>query len=213
MRRFRSGLSAGATYSFQKGIQDASSAQNWLNFRADRAVFTSPHSLNINFGYSTGQGRRGAGLISGWKGVLIKDWSIQSTIAIRSGSYLTATAGGNQATKGGGNRADATGLPVKATAAGALFNTAAFAAPAAGMWGNSGRSVIPGPLSFSLNGSANRTFRLGERRRMTFSINANNALNTVVVTGWGTTLNTNTWGQPTAVSQMRSVTSSLRFNF
>ena len=33
---------------------------------------------------------------------------------------------------------------------------------------------------------------------MTFNCSANNALNTVVVTGWGTSLNTNNYGQPTA---------------
>jgi hypothetical protein len=48
---------------------------------------------------------------------------------------------------------------------------------------------------------------------MTFTLNATNALNTVVVTGWGTALNTPTYGQPTAVSGMRSVNTSLRFNF
>ncbi|MGD0497361.1 MAG: carboxypeptidase regulatory-like domain-containing protein [Bryobacteraceae bacterium] len=210
-RRFRGGLSATAVYTFQKGIQDASTAQNWLDYRADRYTFTSPQSLNINFGYGTGQGRMGGGLISGWKGVLIKDWNFVSTIAVRSGSYLTATVGGNQATKGGSNRADATGLPVVSGTG--LFNTAAFALPAAGMWGDAGRSVIPGPLGLTLGASANRTFRLGERERITFTLQAQNALNTVVVTGWYTTLNTSTYGQPSNVSAMRSVTTGLRFNF
>jgi hypothetical protein len=212
-RRFRGGLSAGANYTFQKGIQDASTAQNWLNYRADRYMFTSPQALSINFTYGSGQGRRGGGLISGWKGVLVKDWNLTSAIQIHSGTYLTAMVGGNQATKGGSNRADYTGLPVEGLAPGALFNTAAFAAPAAGMWGDSGRNIIPGPLSFSLSAGANRTFRFGDRQRMTFSLTAANALNTVVVTGWGTTLGASTYGQPTAVSAMRSVNTSLRFNF
>ncbi len=81
------------------------------------------------------------------------------------------------------------------------------------MWGNSGRSVIPGPLSLSVNAGANRSFRLGDRQRLSFSLQAQNALNTVVVTQWGTVLNTNTYGQPTGVSGMRSVSTSLRVNF
>ena len=93
------------------------------------------------------------------------------------------------------------------------FNTAAFAVPAAGLWGNAGRNTIPGPMVVSLNASAGRVFRLGERRSMDLQLRANNALNTVVITGWNTQLNNNTFGQPTGVGAMRSVTTSLRFRF
>jgi hypothetical protein len=48
---------------------------------------------------------------------------------------------------------------------------------------------------------------------MTFSMQANNILNSVVVTGWNTTLNASTFGQVSAVGAMRSVSSGLRFNF
>jgi hypothetical protein len=213
MRRFRGGLSATANYSFQKGIQDASTAQNWLNYRADRALFTPPQSLRITFTYGTGQGRRGGGLVSGWKGVIVRDWNLTATITINNGNLLTPMVGGNQQTKGGSNRANYIGLPLEPAPEGALFNTAAFVDPAAGTWGDAGRNIIPGPIAFSLSAGANRTFRLGDRQRLQFVLNATNALNTVVVTGWGTTLNTSTYGQPTAVSPMRAVTASTRFNF
>jgi hypothetical protein len=213
-RRFRGGLMATGSYSFQKSIEDGSTAQDWLNFRAERAVTSRPHSLNINFNYSTGQGRRGGGLLTGWKGHLIRDWSIGSTISVQSGSWLTPSTGGNQFSRGGGStRPDATGLSVKDAPLGWYFNPNAFAIPATGTWGNSGRNVIPGPTSVSLNAQASRGFRLGERRRLTFSLQAQNALNTVVVTGWNTSLNTPTYGQVTGVGQMRNVSSSLRFNF
>ncbi len=213
IRRLRGGLSANASYTFRKGIQDASTAQNWLNYRADRAVFVSPQSATFTFTYGSGQGRRGGGMISGWKGVIIRDWNLTSSINISNGNLLTPMEGGNQQTKGGSNRADYDGQPVGAVLPGQLFNTAAFVNPAAGTWGNAGRSIIPGPISFSLNASANRTFRLGDRQRMQFSLQANNALNTVVVNGWGTTLGTSTFGQATGVSAMRSVSASTRFNF
>ncbi|MBZ5583251.1 MAG: TonB-dependent receptor [Acidobacteriia bacterium] len=214
IRRFRAGLSANATYTFAKGIQDGSTAQNWLNFAADRAIMNVPaHSLNINFSYSTGQGARGGGLLTGWKGHLVKDWNINSGISMNSGSWLTPMAGGNQFTKGGSTRADATGIPVTDIPAGEYFNQTAFALPAAGTWGNAGRNVIPGPFGLTLNASANRTFRLGERRRMTFTMQARNALNTVVVTNWNTTLNTPTYGQVTGVGNPRTVSTGLRFNF
>jgi hypothetical protein len=223
MRRFRAGLSAGASYVFSKSIDSGgaggtSMVQDWLNFQAERGLssFDQRHSVNINFSYSTGQGRRGAGLVTGWKGHLIKDWSIMSQIQVRNSNPMTATVGGNQVSAGSVSqtlRADATGTPLSPAPAGKLFNPAAFAVPAPGMWGNAGRNTIAGPMLFSLNGSAGRVFRLGERRSLDIQLRATNALNTVVINRWNTQLNTNTFGQPTGVSGMRSVTSSLRFRF
>jgi hypothetical protein len=129
---------------------------------------------------------------------------------------MTATVGGNQVSRGSVSqtlRADATGVPLFPAPAGELFNPLAFAVPAAGTWGDAGRNTIPGPMIVSLNASAGRVLRLGERRSLDLQIRANNALNTVVITRWNTQLNTNTFGQPTGVANMRSVTTSLRFRF
>lgn len=224
IRRFRAGLSAGAGYVFSKSIDDggaaggANQAQNWLDFRSERGLssFDQRHAVNINFSYSTGQGRRGGGLITGWKGHLLKDWSIMGQIQIASSNPMTATVGGNQVSRGAVSqtlRADATGIPLKPAPAGYLFNPQAFAVPAPGRWGNAGRNTIPGPMLFSLNASTGRVFRLGERRSLDLQLRANNALNTVVINRWNTQLNTNTFALPTGVAPMRSVTSMLRLRF
>ena len=63
-------------------IDGGSTAQNWLDFRPERAVTGAPQSLNIAFNYSTGQGRMGGALLSGWKGVIFKDWGIGTTISM-----------------------------------------------------------------------------------------------------------------------------------
>jgi hypothetical protein len=66
----------------------------------------------------------------------------------------------------------------------------------------------------SVNGSLNRSFRFGDtRRQLQFRLSATNALNHVVITGIGTTVNSTTYGLATAASQTRVVTASLRFNF
>ena len=217
MRRFRGGLSSTASYQFAKMIDGGSTAQNWLDFRPERAVTGAPQTLSISFNYSTGQGRTGGALVGGWKGVLLKDWGIGTSISMGTGSFLTVSSGGARgATKGGSNRADATGQPAMAIPANEptwLFNENAFATPVAGTWGNSGRDVIRGPFRISVNGSANRTFRFGERLRMTFNMQATNILNSVVVTGWNTSLASNTYGQVNGVGAMRNVSTGLRFNF
>jgi len=113
----------------------------------------------------------------------------------------------------GSVRADATGLPLFPATPGDGFNISAFAAPAAGLWGDAGRNTIPGPIVFSLNGSLSRVFRIGERRSIDLRFDATNALNHPTITGWGTTINNSTFGLPTAASAMRKLTANLRFRF
>ncbi len=223
MRRFRGGLSASGSYVFSKSIDSGATggallAQDWTNLRAERGLssFDQRHTVNINFSYSTGQGRRGAGLVSGWKGQLVKDWTISSQIQVHNSNPMTATTGGNQVSAGSvlqTLRASATGTPLEPAPAGKLFNPAAFGIPVAGQWGNAARNTIPGPMVVSLNAAAGRVLRLGERRSLDLQLRAMNALNTVVITRWNTQLNTNTFAQPTGVANMRTVTASLRFRF
>ena len=108
-------------------------------------------------------------------------------------------------------RADATGSSI--TSDGSLFNTSAFSTPAAGTWGNAGRNTIPGPMNFSLNGSFGRIFRFGERRSADLQFQAQNLLNHVTITGWGTVLDSSTYGLATSAAQMRKITINLRFRF
>jgi hypothetical protein len=226
MRRFRSGLSANATYSFSKSIDDASTqggavvAQNWQLLTAERGLssFDARHTLNAQWQYSTAVGTRGGTLVNGWKGTLLKDWTFQNSISLRTGSPFTATTGGNRATTTGTGitgsvRADATGLPLFPATSGSGFNLSAFAAPAAGLWGDAGRNTIPGPMVFSLNGSLSRVFRIGERHSIDLRFDATNALNHPTITGWGTTVNNSTFGLPTAASAMRKLTANIRFRF
>jgi hypothetical protein len=225
-RRFRSGISANATYSFSKSIDDASTqggavvAQNWQLLTAERGLspFDARHTLNAQWQYSSAVGTSGGTLVNGFKGALLKDWTFQNGITLRTGSPLTAISGGNRATTTGTGitgsvRADATGLPLFPATPGDGFNTSAFAAPAAGLWGDAGRDTIPGPLVFSLNGSLSRVFRIGERRSIDLRFDAINALNHPTITGWGTTINNSTFGLPTAASAMRKLTANLRFRF
>jgi hypothetical protein len=108
-------------------------------------------------------------------------------------------------------RANATGLPIDAS--GTLFNTAAFAAPQSGQWGNAGRNTIPGPATFSLNSQMARTFRLGERRTLDFQLQATNILNHVTITNWGTVVGSSTFGLASSAAGMRKMTANLRLRF
>jgi hypothetical protein len=227
-RRFHSGFMWRASYQFSKSIDNAGTggrgqgntpvAQNWLDLAAERGLssFDNRHNLNLQLQYSSGMGMAGGTLINGWKGALLKDWTITNNFNIRSGNPFTATVGGNRSQVSGtavGNtvRAEATGLSIDAE--GQLFNTAAFTQPLAGTWGNAGRNTIPGPTVFSIDSSLGRVFRFGERRSADLQIQSTNVLNHVTITSWGTVLGSSAYGLASNASAMRKVTISLRFRF
>jgi hypothetical protein len=106
-----------------------------------------------------------------------------------------------------------TGIPLTPAPAGYYFNPSAFTTPQAGVWGNAGIGIIPGPMGYSLNGQASRVIRIGERRSADFQIQANNMLNTVIINSYNTQVGSSAYGQASGVSGMRSVTASLRFRF
>jgi hypothetical protein len=146
----------------------------------------------------------------------VKDWTIISQIQVHNSNPMTATLGGNQVSTGAVAqtlRAQATGVALASATPGQILNPLAFTVPLAGTWGDAGRNTIPGPMIVSLNAAAGRVIRLGERRSLDLQIRATNALNTVVINRWNTQLNTNTFGDATGVSAMRTVTTSLRFRF
>ena len=158
----------------------------------------------------------GGTLLGGWKGALLKDWTVSGNVNLHSGNPSTATVGGSLSQVSGTAvtntlRAQATGLSIESPSM--LFNTAAFSDPVSGTWGNAGRDTIPGPTIFSLDGSLSRVIRLGERRSVDLQLQSQNVLNHVTITSWGTVLGSNTYGLASAAAAMRKVTFSLRFRF
>ena len=193
-------------------------AQNWQDLTAEKATSSlAPKAqINANWQYSTGQGKAGGTLVKGWKGALLKDWTLTNGVNWRMGAPLTATIAG--VTVGGtgitGERANATGLSLTAPAgSGEPFNLAAFSVPAVGQWGTAGRNTILGPTVWGLNASLGRVFRIGERRSVDVRFDSSNVLNHVVVSGWSTVVNAYNYGLPTGTQPMRSMNATLRFRF
>jgi len=154
----------------------------------------------------------------GWKTKLLRSWNMNGIFTATTGTPLTAHVSGNLANTGGlagggSLRAQATGLPIHVPGD-AYFNTLAFTTPAAGQFGNAGRTTIPGLFRIAVNSSLNRSFRFAESRRtLTFSVNASNVLNHVTITSIGTTVNSASYGLPVAASATRAITLNSRFSF
>jgi hypothetical protein len=229
MRRFRGGISMNARYTFSKSIDDASSfggaggtvAQNWLDLSAERGLssFDRRHVFTMNWIYTSPFGNPNSRFASsGWAGRLLRNWSLSGGITAETGTPLTArvlgiSAGALAQTGGvGSQRADATGAPV--TSGTGFFNTAAFVVPPPGQFGNAGRNTIPGPNLVSVNAAFGRSFQFGDtRRRLEFRVEANNILNQVSYTNFGTVVNSVNYGLPISAAGMRTLNAVMRFRF
>lgn len=229
VRRMRRGVSWSALYTFSKSIDNASSiggtgnlvVQDENNLRAERGLsnFDVRHQLQFNGMFTSPFGPTGIWLRqrNRWT-TLLRDWNLNLNLQANSGRPLTARVLGSVADPGGSGatgsaRADATGLPVKSGSG--YFNTAAFAVPPADRYGNAGRNTIPGPGMVVLNAGFGRAFQLGEsvRRRLDLRLEAQNVLNKVNLTSYGTVVNAANYGEPTAAAAMRSVQITARFQF
>jgi len=197
-------------------------AQNWINLRAERALstFDRRQLLNLQGQYTTGQGAGGGTLMTGWRGRLLKEWTMLTQMNIGSGMPETPTYLANVPGTGftGTIRPSLTGASIYAASNGATKNgthlsSAAYSAPALGQWGTAGRDSIIGPGQFSLDSSLERTFRPSTKFNLIARIDATNTLNRAVFSGWITTVNSRQFGLPASASPMRSLQTTIRLRF
>jgi hypothetical protein len=226
-RRLRNGLTATVQYALSKATDDAGAftgvntsgsaiAQDWLHPDAERAAsnFDQRHLLTAQVQYTSGAGVAGGGLMDGAVSKFFRGWTITSQLTAGSGLplspvYLTSVAGTGVT---GSIRASVTGGPADAPD-GHYLNPAAYAAPAAGQWGNAGRNSITGPRVFSLDASIGRTFLWGDRLNLDWRMNATNVLNRVTFAAVNVFVGSPQFGLPTIANPMRKLQTSIRVRF
>jgi trimeric autotransporter adhesin len=194
-------------------------AQDWLNLRAERSLssFDQRNLLNLILQYTTGMGKGGGTLMSGWRGRAFKEWTILAQINAGSGLPQTpvylAPVPGTGVT--GTIRPDRTSAPLYAASNGYFLNSAAYTTPANGQWGTAGRNSIRGPATFTMNTALARTLSIHGNYSLDLRLESDNVLNHATFTAWNTIWSTNspTFGLPTSVNAMRNVQLSGRFRF
>jgi hypothetical protein len=175
-------------------------------------------SGNLNVELPWGRNRRWLS-DGGWLAAIAGNWSMAATVTVQSGTPLTArcsTCASDVARGVGGTlRANYTGAPVSVVdpTIDQFFNTAAFAIPESGTFGNSRRNMIIGPGSRQLNAQFTRDVALGGNRNVSINVNANNLLNLVNYGSVDTNVNSPTFGQILSVRGRRTVRLNLRFRF
>ncbi len=235
-RRLRSGLAAGLTYTYSKSMDDdyvlggqgpvtsggsgSQIAQDWQNPNGERGLsnFDQRHVLSANAQYTTGMGLAGKTLMSGWRGLAYKEWTVQTTITLASGKPQTPIYGG-ASTPGtavsGTIRPNLTGVsPYSGLTAGHHLNLNAYSVPS-GQWGDARRYSITGPNQFSLNMSLDRSFRVRTRYNLETRLDATNILNHVTYSGWNTNYipNSTQFGAAVGPNGMRSMSITMRLRF
>src|SRR6185369_12146377 len=114
-RRLRDGFTANIQYTLAKAMDNAplmagltggpnqnantqtniqngvAIAQNWLDLRAEhaRSNFDQRHQVTVETQYTSGVGLRGGALLGGWKGALLKEWTLTGSLTMGSGLPLT----------------------------------------------------------------------------------------------------------------------------
>ena len=238
-RRLRSGFASTLTYTFSKSIDDdaylggaghqtASSggsaqsaslstpsgaiAQNWLDPKAERSLsnFDQRQILNVQAQYTSGEGLGGGTLLGGWRGRMLKEWTVLGNMTFGTGLPETPLYPAIVPGTGDSNiiRPDLTGASIYNTGTAAHLNAAAYSEPLGG-WGTAGRNSITGPNQFTFNTSLARTFRPHGKWYLDVAVMSNNTFNHVAFTSWNSVVTNDQFGLPSSAGAMRSLQTTL----
>lgn len=198
-------------------------AQNPLDLSAERGLssfnqthkFTADYLLELPFGHDKRwlTGNTALRAIFGdwqWSG----DWTIASGLPFTPQvlNDVTDVARGTNGTI----RADVVpgqSLSLPHPTIGEWFNTAAFAAPLTGQYGDARRNSIIGPGTKLFDMAFTKIIPLKESRTLEFRAQATNIFNIPNYSSIGTVVNSPTFGHVTAVGAMRQFTMTARFRF
>jgi hypothetical protein len=228
-RRMSHGFGGGFTYTYGKSIDDAAQvgggaavvAQDDLDLAAERGLssFDRRHSLSADWTLELPIGPGRKWLHEGGLASVIGGWVFSGNAAIQSGTPFTARVLGDfrDVARGvnGTLRANVTGRDARPSdrTIQRWFDTAAFAVPAPGTFGDAGRNTIIGPGSFLVNMSLAKNVSLGRPRTLQVRVQANNVFNTPQLVAIDSVVNSPTFGQVVQAGPMRSVQLQMRFRF
>jgi hypothetical protein len=162
-RRQHQGLDLLVSYTLSKAVDDGVVSDD-----AGTAVLNS-YDRNAERGYSAWD-RRHRFVMSGsylvpFQNIFARDWQLSAIWQLNSGPPFTPVISTDAAGVGnlGNQRPDLVGDPdaVDERTPNRWFNTAAFAVPAAGTFGNAGRNILRGPGFNSVDMAVSRRFSVG----------------------------------------------------
>ena len=225
-QRLQKGLSALASYTYAKSIDDASGfftttgdpnfPQNSYNLSAERgrSDFDIRQRFTLSYAYDLpiATGHRWLG---GWQsfGVLTFQTGTPFTVALLANNN-NANTGFSNLGYGANNRPNVVGNPHLANpSAQEWFNTAAFAVAPYGTFGNAGRNILDGPGLATVNFSIVKNTRATERLTIQFRAEFFNLLNRTNFNLPDNFVGSPTFGQITSAQDPRRTQLALKFLF
>jgi hypothetical protein len=148
--------------------------------------------------------------------VLAGGWRISGIVRALSGSYLTVSSGLDNAFSGTTDQRPDQMLASPYAADKNIdlwLNPRAFAQPAAGTYGNVGRSSVVGPGTFRVDMGLTRTFRVRESQSLEFRAEAFNVPNHVNPGNPSTTLTNQDFGRILTAADPRIMQIALKYVF
>lgn len=204
LRQFRNGFGYTVAYTWSKAMDsgqsgwfgvEGNSLQNRYDLRGSRSVaaYDIPHMLavGINGELPFGKGRR---FYTGnrFADFVLGGWQVNMIFTARSGQPYSIVAGGDIANVGNGStyeRANLIGNPTLDNPSTAKwFNTAAFAIPSSGTYGNSGRNILRTQRLWNLDTSVFRVFPIYKEMNLNLRAESFNVANHPTFGTPGTTI-------------------------
>jgi hypothetical protein len=199
-QRLDFGLSILSSYTWSKSIDNASSffssagdpnfPQDSFNTRGERgrSNFDVRHRLSLSYGYDLPFGKGRTFLATdGWLSTILTGWQTFGIVTLQSGRPFTvalqmdidnSNTGRSTLGFGANDRPNVVGnAKLSDPTPDRWFNTAAFAFPAFGSFGDAGRNILDGPSYVNFNTSLMKTTKLREGLDLQFRAEAFNLFN------------------------------------
>jgi hypothetical protein len=229
-RRESNGFRFLTLYTYSKSMDDASAigvgargsvVQDVNNVGGEWGLssFDVRHNLRNWLSYELPFGDRKRWLHSGAGATLLGNWRLSTITQVSSGLHFTPLLSGALVNGTGAlysQRPDIVADPVASDPTRFLFfNTAAFAVPASGQFGDAPRGSIVGPGFINVNAALGRTFHFGSegKDRMELRWEVQNVLNTANYSGLSTVLGSADFGRVKGARPMRGMDVLMRVHF
>jgi len=226
-RSFSAGLNYQAVYTFSRNIDnnsgefEANQTRFRWNKRADRGLsrYNQKHRFVSNFGYELPFGPRrrfwNSGPVAAQK--LLEGWQVMGIVTLSTGFPITPTAAAVHNTGSFipqfADRIANGNLPGDQRTPTRWFDTTAFAPPAVGTLGSSGRNVIIGPGVANLDVSLLKDTNLTERFRLQFRGEFFNFTNTPIFAEPDANVNSLAFGRISSAADPRRLQLGLKLIF
>ncbi len=229
-RSVRTGLNLIGAYTVGKGIDDVGGR---LGISNDPGSITRnlPRSANRGLSEANIPGRFSLGFVyefpfgpgrafanTGLLSVLCGNWVIDGVLQAQRGPYVTPSITPNSVDSGSSasQRPDVSGNPNLAGENRTIdrwFDTSVFSAPATGVYGNAGRSVIQAPGFVNLDAGLQRIFKATERIRLEFRFEGFNVTNHANFGIPNSTYGSRTFGTISGAMRSRDMQLGLKVKF